>query len=53
MTPRDFDMTVEEMMRGILLDIDHKTKPWSINPKYEMISIGWGRNIQVLKYSQL
>ena len=53
MNPEDFDMSVEEMMRGILLDITHKTKPWSVNPKDEIISIGWRRDIKVFKDMEL
>ena len=38
MTPADFNMTPDEMMRGILLDINYETKPWSVNPKDEIIT---------------
>ncbi|MHA1384041.1 MAG: hypothetical protein ACTSR3_09855 [Candidatus Helarchaeota archaeon] len=48
-TPEDFGFTIEEMTRGILLDITHKTKPWSVNPKDEIISIGWGKEIEIFK----
>ncbi|NVM04737.1 MAG: hypothetical protein HWN67_20625 [Candidatus Helarchaeota archaeon] len=52
-TPDDLEMSVEEICRGILLDITHKTKPWSVNPKDEIVSIGWGRDIEVFKDIQL
>ncbi|NVM04736.1 MAG: hypothetical protein HWN67_20620 [Candidatus Helarchaeota archaeon] len=47
--PDDLNMTVEEMTKGILFDITHKTKPWSLEPKDEIVSIGWGREIEVFK----
>ncbi len=49
LTPEDFEMTFEEITRGLLLNISHKTQPWSVNPKDEIISIGWGREIEVFQ----
>ncbi len=52
-TPESCGMTVDEMTKGLLFNITPKTKPWSVDPKDEIISIGWGKNIKIFKDIQL
>ena len=41
-TPEYLGIDVPEFTKGILFDIDHETKPWSVDPKEKIISQGWG-----------
>ena len=48
-TPEHLGMTIEEFTRGIYLDISHETVPWSIDPKEQIISTGWGTKLKFVK----
>ena len=48
-SPESLDMTIEEYTKGVYLDISHETVPWSVDPKEEIISTGWGTKIQFKK----
>jgi len=44
-TPESLGMAIDEFTKGIYFDINHETKPGSVDPKEKIVATGWGMNM--------